>query len=163
MPPGAEDLIKMLGLSANPEGGFYREIYSCRTELPDGRAVANCIYYMLTSDSPIGYLHRSQADTVHFFHLGHSLDILTVGPGRVPARSTMGTDFSKGHVPQVAVPGGVWKAFELIEGPFALISEAVAPAWIPRDHESAAEAFLLTIDSQYHDALKKFVSRKMSL
>ena len=163
MTPGAEELIKMLGLSANPEGGFYRETYSCRMELPDSRPVANCIYYMLTSDSPIGYLHRSHADTVHFFHLGRPLDVLIVRPDGAPTRTIMGTDFSRGHVPQVAVPGGVWKAFELIEGPYALISEAVAPAWIPSDHESAEEDFLLTINSQYQDEIKKFISRKGTL
>ena len=36
--------------------------------------------------------------------------------------------------------GGRWKAIELVEGPWALISEAVVPGWSIQDHASADTA-----------------------
>ncbi len=163
MNPEASELIEKLQLSANPEGGFYRHTYTCPVKLPEGRAAANCIYYLLTSENPIGYLHRSRADTVHFFHLGYPMAVLTVAADGLPVRIILGTDFSADQVSQLVVPGEVWKAFELIEGPYSLISEAVAPAWIQNDHESVDQALLLQLSPRYQNDLNRFVNRKVTL
>jgi predicted cupin superfamily sugar epimerase len=133
----AQDLVGLLGLERNPEGGFYRQYYTSPVAAEGDRPAVTVIYYLITSRDPIGYLHRMAADSVHFFHLGSPLRVHLVDPeGRLES-SILGPDPSAGQLLQLVVGGGVWKAFELPEGEFALMSEAVTPGWIPSDQESA--------------------------
>ena len=88
------------------------------------------IYYLLTSESPLGCLHRNRSDITHFLHLG--------GTVHVPHRIVVGR---ADRVPSWARPrrrpgaeddraGGYWKTSFLAPGVAeCLISEAVVPAF----------------------------------
>lgn len=133
----ADELIRLLGLQRNPEGGFFRQYYSASIAHADERPAATVIYYLITSQSPVGYLHRMTADSVHFFHLGSPLRVLLLDPEGCLESVNMGPDVLAGHQLQCVVKAGFWKAFELTAGDYALISEAVCPGWRLSDQESA--------------------------
>lgn len=133
----ANDLVGLLGLERNTEGGFFRQSYTAPVAREGDRPALTVIYYLITSRDPIGYLHRMTADSVHFFHLGSPLRVHLVDPAGHLESAILGPDPSDGHRLQLVVGGGVWKAFELPAGEYALISEAVTPGWIASDQESA--------------------------
>lgn len=132
----SQEIIDALGLEPNPAGGWFRSVH--QVEAPDrGRPVANAINFLVDASTPIIAFHRMSADALHFFHRGDPLAVITLSPVGVLERSTLGADLARGHQLQVLVPGDHWKAFELIGDGWSLISEAVAPGWIPEDQDLA--------------------------
>jgi len=95
------------------------------------------INYLVDAARPIGFLHRMGAESMHYFHQGCPLDVVTVSPEGEVAHALLGPDLDAGQQLQYLVPGGVWKGFELQGGPWALISEAVVPGWVADDQEHA--------------------------
>jgi predicted cupin superfamily sugar epimerase len=106
------------------------------------------IYYLLSSDSPIGYLHRNRSDIIHYFHSGSSIRYLIVSPDGKVEEKTLGCDIANGELPQMIVQGGYWKAARLSSGEYGLISEAVAPGFDYEDNELATVA---EIDRSFPD------------
>ncbi|MEZ4381878.1 MAG: cupin domain-containing protein [Nannocystaceae bacterium] len=152
----AKAWIAALGLEPNPEGGYFRG-YAQRPD-PSGapRPLMTVIYYLLSAEAPRARLHRSSATALHYHHAGGALEIHSVdAAGRHRAR-TLASPGVAGAAPQVVVEGGSWKAIELVDGPYALISEAVVPGWIAADHESATPATLATLGDAA--ALRPFVA-----
>jgi len=138
----ADFLIRSLELVSNPEGGYFRETYREPVTNRSGRAAVSIIYYLLTPEEPVGYLHRQAADAIHYFHCGSTLDVHTVdAEGRLNIH-TMGANLHTGQSLQLVVPGNMWKAFELRGVPYALISEVVCPAWVAEEDERADSEFL---------------------
>ena len=45
----------------------------------------------------------------------------------------LGHDILAGQKPQVICPGGIWKAYDLMEGEFTLVGEALAPGFDYQD------------------------------
>ncbi len=135
-----QTVIHQLQLEAHVEGGFYRRTYCSplTTANTPTRACMSSIYYLLTDDSPTGHLHCNRSDIVHYYQGG----ALQGGPsqagvlrytlihpdGRVE-KVLLGPDLTEGHQWQLIVPGGVWKASELVSGEWGLISEAVCPGF----------------------------------
>lgn len=152
--PSTTDLIDALSLLPNPQGGWFRPIH--QVDAPDdGRPVATIINYLVDITAPISYLHRMSADAVHYFHCGCPLAVVTVSPSGDFERTVLGGDLDAGHQFQVTVPGGYWKGFELVGEPWALISEAVAPGWVPSDQDNAtAELY-----EQEHPHLRPDIER----
>lgn len=139
--PPVDAVVQALDLAPNPQGGWFRAIH--QVEHPTAvRPVANAINYLLDAASPICFLHRMSADAMHYFHRGCPLAVTTISPAGRVERSVLGPDLAAGNELQVYVPGGWWKAFELVGEPWALISEVVAPGWIPDDQETATAAQL---------------------
>lgn len=137
--PAATAVIDTLELSPNPMGGWFRSVL----EEPDpagGRPIMSVINYLIDAARPVAYFHRMSADAMHYFHQGGPLEVITISPGGRLARTILGADLDAGQQLQVLVPGGCWKAFELQSGPWALISEAVSPGWVPDDQEEATSA-----------------------
>lgn len=152
----ANELVSLLGLERNPEGGFFRQSYTAPAGDGDRPAVT-VIYYLITSRDPIGYLHRMTADSIHFFHLGSPLNVCLVDPAGGMESAILGPDLSLGHQLQLTVGGGVWKAFELPAGEYALISEAVTPGWIASDQESAPVDLVAERFPQLKGRIERFI------
>jgi hypothetical protein len=153
----AQAWIAALDLEPNPEGGHFRGDVTRADPSGGARPLMTVIYYLLSADAPRARLHRSSATGLHYHHAGGVLEIHSVdADGRYRSRS-LGSPGVAGAAPQVIVEGGSWKAIELVEGPYALISEAVVPGWIPEDHESATAAILETIGG-VGPALARFVT-----
>lgn len=155
--PGAVAVIDALGLVPNPQGGWYRSVLE--EPAPDGgRAIMSVINYLVDAARPIGLLHRMGAESMHYFHQGCPLEVVTVSPDGQLARALLGPDLAAGQQLQYLVPGGFWKGFELRGGPWSLISEAVVPGWTADDQEAATPDLLEHDLPHLRHELERFVS-----
>ncbi|MHA7815702.1 MAG: cupin domain-containing protein [Pseudohaliea sp.] len=134
--PSVEDLVQALGLEAHVEGGYFRRTYAAeehpRVQTPAGeRYSLTSIFYLLTRESPTGHFHRNRSDIVHYFQLGDPITYYLLHPDGRLETVVMGQDVAAGQRLQLTVPGGIWKASSLGEGPhgYGLISEAVSPGF----------------------------------
>ncbi|MCW8830131.1 MAG: cupin domain-containing protein [Gammaproteobacteria bacterium] len=136
-----QKIISSLGLKPHPsEGGYFKRTYTSKIETSSDsgtRKTLSCIYYMLTNDSPTGYLHRNKSDIIHYFHSGSPISYLIIHPDGHLETQILGNDLTKGHNPQLTVNGGCWKASKLTEGEYSLLSEAVSPGFEYEDMELA--------------------------
>jgi predicted cupin superfamily sugar epimerase len=130
----ASELIRALHLSVLPkESGYLGLIGSSAQKIPvDGKpiAVQSQVYYMLTRDRPINYLHWLASDDTHILIEGGPVDYFIFHPDGHVEKITLGRDVSAGQRPVIAVPGGCWKALRLHPGAsYALMANALSPEW----------------------------------
>lgn len=123
-----QTLIDKLKLKEHIEGGYFSRTYQSPIQ-HEMRPLMTSIFYMLTSDRPIGHFHKNKSDIVHYFHLGSPIVYLTISPQGQLETFTLGSDISQGHLLQLLVKGGYWKASILHEGEFGLLSEVVSPGF----------------------------------
>lgn len=136
------DFIKKLSLVEHVEGGYFSETYRSDLKIATDRegterSLLTSIYYMLTDNRPIGYFHKNKSNIIHYFHAGSPLTYLILHPNGELNKVKLGFDVTKGHLCQLIVPGGCWKATVLEEGEFGLLGEAVAPGFDYQDMELA--------------------------
>lgn len=150
------NLIAGLDLQPHPEGGYFRRTYAasglCSAAHGPQRPTMSSIYYLLTEDSPIGHWHRNRSDILHYFHCGSPLQYWLLSPAGELSGHTLGCHLEAGETPQLLVPGGYWKATELLAGECGLLSEAVTPGFETEDMEMA-EAERLAADFPQHASL----------
>lgn len=132
----AQEIIRTLNLKPLPkEAGYLGLIGSSAQTIPvNGRPIAiqSQVYYMLTRDSPINYLHWLAPDDTHILIEGGPVDYFIFHPDGHVQKITLGRDFAHGERAVVAVPGGCWKALRLHEGAeFALMANALSPEFTP--------------------------------
>ncbi|MCX4025932.1 cupin domain-containing protein [Endozoicomonas sp. SM1973] len=139
-----EEIISLLGLEPHPfESGYYRRTYESAHyvegmgEGNSNRSLCTSIFYLLTKDRPINVLHRNKSDIIHFFHLGGAIQYTTVTDEGEIVHQVLGSKLNQGQHLQLLVSGGVWKAAELLEGEYGLISEVVIPGFEYADNEIA--------------------------
>ncbi len=136
-----KQLIESLQLESHPlEGGYFKRTYTSQMSIESGnnrRALTSSIYYMLTDDQPIGYLHKNASDIVHFYHMGGAIRYLIISPEGMITEKILGPDIANGQLPQLLVRGGHWKAAQLCSGDYGLISEAVSPGFDYADNTLA--------------------------
>ncbi|WP_444996433.1 cupin domain-containing protein [Aliikangiella sp. IMCC44359] len=137
-----EEIIEKLKLELHlSEGGYFKRTYESELNIGEcnsERKLLTSIYYMLTNDNPIGYLHRNKSDIIHFYHLGSPIKYMIVTPEGKIVEKILGPDISQGERPQLIVKGGYWKASQLCSGEYGLISEAVSPGFDYADNEVAS-------------------------
>jgi predicted cupin superfamily sugar epimerase len=93
-------------------------------------AVQSQVYYMLTREMPVNYLHWLESDDTHILLDGGPVDYFVFHPDGRVEKFTLGRDISAGQVMVVPVPGGCWKALRLHDGAgFALMANALSPEW----------------------------------
>ncbi|WP_273455043.1 cupin domain-containing protein [Nevskia ramosa] len=146
-------LITRLGLERHPEGGWFKRIHTSDAvvETAQGsRALVTSIHYLLTVDEPRGRLHRNRSDILHYLQGGGPVEYLLLEDSGELRRVVLGS--APGQVLFLHVPGGVWKASQLIDGTsHALVSEAVVPGFDYADHVFADQR--LFDDHPEHRAL----------
>jgi predicted cupin superfamily sugar epimerase len=117
------------------ESGFLSLIASSQQKtLIGGRAIAvqSQVYYMLTRELPVNYLHWLESDDTHILLDGGPVDYFVFHPDGRAERFTLGRDVAKGQTLVVPVPGGSWKALRLHPGAgYALMANALSPEWTP--------------------------------
>lgn len=155
-----QQLIEKLSLTPHIEGGYFSRTYS--SELKTGlsskpRCLLSSIFYMLTDDSPLGYLHKNKSDIIHYFHGGSALSYLIIYPDGKLERKILGADLNNGQQLQLTVHAGCWKATELEAGEFGLISEAVSPGFDYEDMELANKNTIKNQFPQLWDRIAKYV------
>jgi predicted cupin superfamily sugar epimerase len=155
------ELIAELNLAPHDEGGWFRETYrSAETiDCPDregrARSLMTTIHYLLDKRRPLTALHANRSDIVHFHEGGGAFLYLLLWPdGRLDE-----TVIGPGHDRQLTVPGGVWKAAELVEGDWGLIGEAVSPGFDYRDRTLAESEDIARRFPQHVGRLTPFFRR----
>lgn len=159
------DWIEQLQLEPHREGGYFRRVYQAdhRPLLESSRGLRfsmTSIYYMLTSEKPIGCLHKNQSDIMHVFCGGEPLTYYLVDDSGELEIRTLGPDPWAGHELQFVVPGGVWKGTELRDGSttdvdFGLLCEVVVPGFDYADMEMANAEAMIAAYPQHKALMKK--------
>lgn len=132
----AHELIRVLGLHVLPKESGYLGLIgeSAQKAVIDGRelAIQSQVYYMLTRDRPINYLHWLAPDDTHTLIEGGPVDYFIFHPDGKVEKVVLGRDVAHGERPLVAVPGGCWKALKLHDGAsYALMANALSPEFTP--------------------------------
>ena len=140
-------IVQKLGLIPVACGGHFKETFRSPETVqipgPEGseRNVFSTIYYVMSpEEGGKNYLHSNKSDTIHYFHDGWPAFYILVSPEGKTEEHILGRDVTKGHVPQVRVPGGYLKCGKILvdeksyasfpdEIPFTLMSEEVAPGF----------------------------------
>ena len=155
------EIIKSLSLEPHPsEGGYFKRTYTSAIETPcpaGTRKTLSSIYYMLSDDSPIGYLHKNKSDIIHYFHSGSPICYWIIHPDSQLEKQILGNDVSQGHRPQITVEGGCWKASELLDGEYGLISEAVTPSFEYEDMELAEATNIHRLFPDLFEIIKPYI------
>lgn len=144
----AQELISELHLHVLPKESGYLGLIgeSAQKATIDGRSLAiqSQVYYMLTRDRPINYLHWLAPDDTHILIEGGPVDYFIFHPDGRVEKFVLGRDVAHGERPLVAVPGGCWKALKLHEGVgYALIANALSPEFTPdRVHIGAGPTWI---------------------
>lgn len=128
------ELIRALHLSVLPgESGYLGLIgQSAQTTMVSGKplAVQSQVYYMLTRERPVNYLHWLASDDTHILIEGGPVDYYIFHRDGRAEKVVLGRDVAAGQRPLVAVPGGCWKALRLHKGAsYALMANALSPEW----------------------------------
>ena len=156
-----KEIIKHLLLETHVEGGYFRQTYQTEQQLETKngkRFLMNSIYYLLTSESRIGYFHRGRYDITHFYHLGAPMHYLLLSPDGDYSEATLGPDSGAREVLSFTVPGGWWKSsFISKDDDYSLISEVVSPGFDFADHEMATSEYFLKHFPKHYDRLQEFI------
>lgn len=162
----ANDVIKALQLQPHAEGGYFRRTFQAdqraMLETAGGpRYLMTSIYYLLTEQSPVGQFHFNQSDILHFFHLGDPIEYSLIFADGSLRTLIMGSDILAGQQLQLHVPGGIWKASRLLNGPSGsgLISETVSPGFDFADMQMGERRKLIAQYPQ-HQALIERLTRE---
>jgi predicted cupin superfamily sugar epimerase len=150
-----EQVIEQLNLSHHFEGGYFRQSFKAdhRDKVMTARGertTMTAIYYMLTNDNSIDHFHTKYSDGIEFYHMGSPITYHMIYPDGHYEKVVVGPDIANGQQLQLAVPGGTYKAAELTDGDYGLVSEAVSPGWEPED----------MIEVFQHELLEKFPQHK---
>ena len=132
----ARELIATLHLSElKGESGYLGLIGDSAQKVPiDGQSlkIQSQVYYMLTRDRPINYLHWLASDDTHILIEGGPVDYFIFHPDGSVEKQVLGRDLAHGQRPVVAIPGNCWKALRLHPGVrYALMVNALSPEWTP--------------------------------
>ncbi|MHC8366949.1 cupin domain-containing protein [Pseudomonas sp. ZT5P21] len=165
MHPQSEAIVTALDLEPHIEGGYYRRTYQADqqplVETAGGsRYSMTSIYYLLTAESPVGRFHLNRSDIVHYYHLGDAIQYSLMFPDGTLKTVVMGSNVMAGEMLQLHVPGGVWKASQLVHGSagFGLISEAVSPGFDFADMEMGARQKLSEAFPEHLELIQQLTS-----
>lgn len=157
------EIIKKLSLEPHPsEGGYFKRTYCSEivATCPAGtRNTLSSIYYMLSDDNPIGYLHKNKSDIIHYFHSGSAINYTIIHPDGQLETRVLGNDLSQGQTPQLTVKGGCWKASELSDGEYGLLSEAVSPGFEYEDMELASATNIRHHFPELFESVKRYIQQ----
>ena len=159
-----EEIVRELDLKPHPEGGFYKETYRCKEEIPQSelgeayngsRNYSTAIYFLLTSDT-FSAFHRIIQDEFWFFHQGSPIGLHTISPDGVHDEHIIGNDLANEQIPQLVVKGGDWFAAEVVnENDFALVSCTVSPGFDFSDFELPTRNKLLDLFPDHKEVITK--------
>lgn len=160
----ADEVKELLQLTPlEPEGGFFRETYRSRWQVPAQyqpgggiRSIGTAIYYMITPES-FSTLHRLPGTEVFHFYLGDPVEMLQLHTDGESAVVTLGHDLENGHQPQVVVRGGVWQGLRLREGgQWALLGTTMSPGFDYADYETGPRDLLTGQFSGIADLIARY-------
>lgn len=122
----AEQMIETLGLKPHPEGGWYRETWRSDASVPDGRAAATAILFLLEPGSR-SHWHRVDAEEVWIHQAGAPLTLWTGFQGGPITETRLGVGGDA--EPQHVVRKDEWQAAEADGDGWTLVSCVVSPGF----------------------------------
>lgn len=130
----ARELISQLHLSyLDGESGYFGVIGRSDQKVSvDGRLLAaqSQIYYLLTAEAPVNYLHWLDSADTHVLLEGGPVDYFIFHPEGTAEKVTLGHDLASGERLVIAVPAHCWKALRLRSGAkYALMANVLSPEW----------------------------------
>lgn len=130
----ARSIIKTLGMSPHPEGGWYVEAFRDEAGGPRGHSTA--IYYLLESGQQ-SHWHRviDAAEGWHFY-AGSALELSISADGINTRVEILGLDLAAGKRPQIIVPANHWQSARSL-GSWTLVGCTVAPGFLFSSFEIA--------------------------
>lgn len=130
-----KEIVDCLSLSPlEGEGGMFRRTYE-GTLNEKGQLIYSAIYYLLTEQS-FSHMHKLDTDEIYHYYMGDQLELLILYPDGTSEVKVLGTDLTKGEVPQFRVPAGCWQGSRIALGgvySYSLVGTTMAPAY--RDEE----------------------------
>jgi predicted cupin superfamily sugar epimerase len=134
--PQARKWIADLGMHVLPKESGYLSLIATSDQkvVVHGRllAVQSQVFYMLTRELPVNYLHWLEPDDTHILLDGGPVDYFVFHPDGRAEMFTLGRGVAAGQKLVVPVPGGCWKALRLHPGAgFALMANALSPEFTP--------------------------------
>lgn len=127
----AAALIEQLGLSAHPEGGWYKETWRGETG-PDGRASGTAIIFLLRAGEA-SHWHTVDAAELWLWQAGDPVELRLAENDASPARSViLGSDIGGGQQLQGLVAQGEWQAARSLDEArhgYSLVSCVVVPGF----------------------------------
>jgi len=154
-----------LGLEPLPEeGGFYRETYRAKGEVPGGalsdhdgsRNYSTAIYYLVTP-TEFSALHKLPQDEIFHFYLGDPVEMIQIDPNGDLKRIIIGNDIVGGQRPQVIAPGNTWQGTRLVGGgKWALLGTTVAPGFDFKDFQISSRSDLVERYPQHKNDIERF-------
>jgi predicted cupin superfamily sugar epimerase len=138
----AADLIASLGMTAHPEGGYFRELYrSDLRVLPSdrrgGRAALTTIYFLLTAGD-ISRWHRVASDEVWHYYEGDPLELFTADAEFDQVSRHVLHRPGAGAAPVSVVPAHRWQAARTTGG-YTLVGCTVGPGFEFQDFEMLSD------------------------
>lgn len=154
-------LIEQFSLLPHPEGGYFRENYRSSGEIKStsldsnykgSRNYSTAIYFLLSSDT-FSAFHKINQDEIWHFYEGSPIRLFTISEKGELAEHLIGSDFNKGQLPQLVVPGNHWFAAEILDpNSYAFVGCTVAPGFDFADFE-LADRKLLSEEFPQHSGL----------
>lgn len=140
--PRAAELIRSLGLSPHPEGGFYRETWRSGSvvEPADGRgrrAALTTIDFLLPAGA-VSRWHRVRSDEVWHHYEGAPLELWRVAPEHARLQCFRLGPLASGQAPAHTVPAGEWRAARST-GAYTFVGCTVGPGFDFADFELLAD------------------------
>ncbi|MDD2191285.1 MAG: cupin domain-containing protein [Bacteroidales bacterium] len=121
----AKEIIKELGLSPHPEGGYYRRLFSSDKQTIEGKGLISSIYYLLEGED-FSAFHRLSSVELWFFHIGEPINIYILNNHGKLETHTLSSDLNDSF--QLVVKPNTWFAAEIpSKKGFSLVSCAVSP------------------------------------
>jgi predicted cupin superfamily sugar epimerase len=130
-------VIAALGLQPHPEGGWYRETWRAGALLPDGRATATSILFLLEAGQS-SHWHRVDADEMWLFQAGVPLELSISTAAGASQTVAIGPDPLAGHQLQHLVPAGAWQSARGPGAGWSLVACVVSPGFEFEGFELAA-------------------------
>ena len=131
MSDSAAALIEQLGLTAHPEGGWYRETWRGESGA-DGRANGTAIIFLLRAGEA-SHWHTVDAAEMWLWQAGDPVELRLAADDAGPARSViLGADVGAGQQLQGHVAPGEWQAARPFGPPqhgYSLVSCVVVPGF----------------------------------
>jgi len=132
----ARELIAKYNLNYLPgESGYYGQLKISDLEVNfhgEKLRAHSSIYYLLTREAPINYLHWLRSDDTHILLEGGPVEYLIFHPDGKVERQVLGRDTTAGQTLVISIPGDCRKALRLLPGaPYALMSNVLTPQWTP--------------------------------
>ncbi|SDD52154.1 hypothetical protein SAMN05216345_110130 [Cupriavidus sp. YR651] len=160
-------LIRELGLTPHPEGGFYRETYRDAARVvrqADGAelSASTAIYYLLCDDAFSAW-HRIRSDEGWHFYAGDPLDVHVLHADGTLLTHHLGNPLvARGTTYQAVVPAGCWFAAERAGGDsgFSLAGCTVAPGFEFSEFELADPAALTSAHPAHASLIARLGARR---